>query len=905
MNCKEEQSSRDDEHISSSSKHLSIEELKKSAAMLHHISNHMLDLIVKTDLSGIVEYASSSHAHLLGLDTQAILGRSVFKLVHPDDRERIKNSFFRGIESGASGRIEFRLQHTNGCDLYVETMGSALLEKGRVSGVILVSRDISERKKAEEKIASLLDFQNKMLDTAAIWINTVDLNGNILYWNRAAEGISGYSREEVLGHARIWEWLYPDAGYREQIWEKVKKIIFGKERFANQETIILCKDGEKRIISWHSNDLVDGAGKPIGALAIGADVTGQRRAEMALCKSQEQFFKGFFSSPDPISINRLADGRFVEVNKAYLELCGYQREEIIGFTDLQLRVWANLKDRAYLIREVIQKGSLHNFEAILRMKSGKMLTFLISAQTFEFNDQAHLMVTAINITQRKQEETTLRQSEAKLAKIFNNSPDPISITSISEGVFIEVNTAFLNTTGYYQEEVIGCTSVGLGMWLHPEDRDFLVSTAELGAPAHAVETKMRMKSGEIRTFLLSAEVLLMNEDSHLLVIAKDITERKCMEEALRISEEHFSKAFHASPLTMCICYLEDGTLLKVNHSFCRVFGYAEEEILGKSTLDLNIWVDPARRQWVKQRLLNNEQVKDLEIHFRKKGGEVRLGLFTGELLDIEGTACMLSILTDITEQRKIEKEFSRLDRLNLVGQFAASIGHEMRNPMTTVRGFLQVLKGKDKYIEDSETFDLMIEELDRANSIISEFLSLARDKFIKLELKNLNSVVSNMFPLIQANAMSQDKNIEVKLDVIPDLLLDEKEIRQLLVNLVRNGLESMNPGGYLTIKTSLDDQGVILSVNDQGHGIPQEILDKLGTPFLTTKEAGTGLGMAVCYGIADHHNAYIEVETSTAGSSFRVHFPLPDEQEVLNTVLVISPERNYGQGLKRSSQGKT
>ncbi|MEN6391263.1 MAG: PAS domain S-box protein [Syntrophomonas sp.] len=877
MICKEEQSTGDDGHLSSSG-HLTTDELSKNAAMLRLICNHILDLIIKTDLSGTIEYASPSHKDLLGYEPEELIGKTVFEFAHPEEKERMRDEFFSRINSGLSGRTEFRLQHVDDSVVHVETIGTGLFEQDQLYGVIFVSRDIRKRKETEEKIASLLRFQNEMLDTAAIWINTVDLEGNIVYWNRAAEDISGYTGDEVLGNAKIWEWLYPAPDYRSRIMSKGKEGIIAGSRFANQETIILCKNGQERIISWHSNGLWDNEGKLVGSLALGADVTQQKQAETALRKSEEQLYKIFSTSPDPISISTFNEGCFVEVNNAYLEITGYERHEIIGCTVDDLRIWVFPEERAWLVQNVREKGSLHNFEANIRFKSGQIHTFLLSADMIYLAGKPYLFTVSKDITQRKQEETTLRQSEAKLAKIFNNSPDPISITSIREGVFIEVNTAFLNTTGYQQEEIIGYTSVGLGMWLSPEDRDFLVSAAELGVPAHAVETRMRMKSGEIRTFLLSAEFLLLDEDSHLLVISKDITERKCIEEALRISEEHFSKAFNASPLTMCICKLEDGTLLKVNNSFCEVLGYTEEEILGKSTLGLGIWEDPALRETARQKLLTYESVKDLEVYFRKKTGELRLGLLTGERLEIEGTAYMLSILTDITEKRQIEKEFSRLDRLNLVGQFAASIGHEMRNPMTTVRGFLQVLKGKEKYLEDIDTFDLMIEELDRANSIISEFLSLARDKFIKLELKNLNSVVSNMFPLIQANAMAQDKNIEVKLDVIPNLLLDEKEIRQLLVNLVRNGLESMKPGGYLTIKTSQDDQGVVLSVNDQGHGIPQEILDKLGTPFLTTKEAGTGLGMAVCYGIAGHHNAYIEVETSTAGSVFRVHFPLPDQQ---------------------------
>jgi PAS domain S-box-containing protein len=227
---------------------------------------------------------------------------------------------------------------------------------------------------------------------------------------------------------------------------------------------------------------------------------------------------------------------------------------------------------------------------------------------------------------------------------------------------------------------------------------------------------------------------------------------------------------------------------------------------------------------------------------------------------------------DIGERKKYEKEMSRLDRLNLIGQMAAGIGHEIRNPMTTVRGFLQLLSEKDNCLPYREFFSLMIDELDRANTIITEFLSLAKDKSIELEMKNINFIIEAILPLISSDANESQININIDLTDIPDMLADEKEIRQLILNLVRNGFEAMVNGGELSIRTYTESDEIILAVQDQGSGITDDIMEKLGTPFFTTKDNGTGLGLAVCYSIAARHRAKIKVETGKTGTTFFVRF---------------------------------
>ena len=486
-----------------------------------------------------------------------------------------------------------------------------------------------------------------------------------------------------------------------------------------------------------------------------------------------------------------------------------------------------------------------------------------------------LLSFGLDITERKQAEIALHQSEEKFSKAFHGNPDLMAISTLTDGRYIDVNDAFVEITGYERHETIGRTAQDLGIWALPEKRDYLLKKIRESGHIRGFELELRLKSGEIRNFYLSGEIIDIDGIPHLLNASRDITESKRMEKALRLSEECFSKAFNASPVVMIITTLEDGRFIKANNAFYRILGYSHEEAIGRTSFETGFWADPADRCLVIQRIIEKQAVQDMEIRFCKNNGEQRLGLYSAEGIEINGELCILSVLTDITEFRQMEVEMTRLDRLNLVGEMAASIGHEIRNPMTTVRGYLQILRENKDYVQEIDCFDLMIEELDRANSIITEFLSLAKNKMVDMKLGNLNAIISKIFPLIQAKAMSKGQYIKLELDELPYLLLDKKEIRQLILNLVDNGMESMSSPGVVTVRTFMEKEKVVLEVQDQGHGIDLELLDKLGTPFFTTKEQGTGLGLAVCYRIATRHNTKIEIDTSSTGSTFYVRFPIP------------------------------
>ncbi len=309
-----------------------------------------------------------------------------------------------------------------------------------------------------------------------------------------------------------------------------------------------------------------------------------------------------------------------------------------------------------------------------------------------------------------------------------------------------------------------------------------------------------------------------------------------------------------------------------------ITGYTPEEFYADGELLINL-VHPEDQPLIRSdgrlalretpvifRLLTREQkLVWVELHF------TLLRDPDGEVTAIEG------IIRDVTARKDLEQELFRLDRLNIVGQMAANIGHEIRNPLTTVRGYLQVLSRRPDLGQYGDTFALLLGELDRANALITEYLSLSKNRLTDQQPRNLNHIVESLFPLILADAVSSNHIVTLELGDIPDLPLDEKEIRQLLLNLVRNGLEAMEPGKTMSIKTAVSQEAVVLSVRDQGREIPPDVLEKLGMPFFTTKENGTGLGLAICYSIANRHRAKIHIDTGPQGTTFSVAFSLGND----------------------------
>lgn len=239
----------------------------------------------------------------------------------------------------------------------------------------------------------------------------------------------------------------------------------------------------------------------------------------------------------------------------------------------------------------------------------------------------------------------------------------------------------------------------------------------------------------------------------------------------------------------------------------------------------------------------------------------------------------LGLCQDITEIEKLRNELHRIDRLHVIGQMAASFAHEVRNPLTVIRGFMQLMQQNIDSGKMHDYLKMVISELDRSNEIIGNFLSLAQNRFLYKEQVNLNKIIEEIEALLYAEA--NHSNIELYIDKDPrlkDLMLNDKEIKQLILNLSRNGIESMSGSGQLYISTKQLKDAVLLEVRDTGHGIQPDKLKQLFDPFYTTKPNGTGLGLAVCLSIVEQHQAKIDVTSEEGvGTTFTIRFDLLSE----------------------------
>lgn len=352
---------------------------------------------------------------------------------------------------------------------------------------------------------------------------------------------------------------------------------------------------------------------------------------------------------------------------------------------------------------------------------------------------------------------------------------------------------------------------------------------------------------------------------------KNQLEKGIAQRELQKSEERFATAFHFNPSPMILKMIEDGRYIDVNDSFLSMFGYSRAEVVGKKINEMPVFNEG--HYHIAHVLQAEKTVRNLEVTICTKAGERRAGLLFSEIVNIDDKPHVLSVFIDITDRKRLEKE-----RLSLAGQMATGIAHEIRNPLTSVRGFLQFLSRKKDLAGYQEYILLTIGELDQINSLISEMVILAENKAIELRPTNLNSILTALHPAIKAEGLLSEKEINIRMQDIPDLPLDEREMRHLIVNLAKNGFEAMTGKGKVTISTYLFNNEVVLQVQDQGTGIEQEVLKRIGTPFFTTKDSGTGLGLAVCYSIAERHKAVITIESSPAGTSILVKFPMPDTQ---------------------------
>lgn len=351
-------------------------------------------------------------------------------------------------------------------------------------------------------------------------------------------------------------------------------------------------------------------------------------------------------------------------------------------------------------------------------------------------------------------------------------------------------------------------------------------------------------------------------------------ERRQAEIALQMSEEKFSKAFRSSPDAIILSRFNDGRFIEINESCLRMFGYSQEEMIGNTVFDLGIWAKTEDRDRVVQMLQENGSCSQAEFLFRRKSKEVFPVLFAAEMFYLETEPYLLSVVTDITALKQAEKA---LERLAEIGELAAMIVHEVRNPFTTILMALNAFKRLQLDERFQEYLSLALDESDRLQRLLNQILLYARPQTLHRSQIELNSFISEMLTSLQNLPIASQKQLNfIPVNQSIQVSADKDKLKQVLINLVMNAYEAIDEGETITIQIQeVENERIQIQIHNGGSPIPEDVLPQLTKPFFTTKPNGNGLGLAIVKRIVEAHSGNLQIESSTnRGTIVKVDLPL-------------------------------
>jgi PAS domain S-box-containing protein len=623
------------------------------------------DGVVIAGDDGTIHLANQSMQHMLGVAPEQVIGRNLFDFFPSRCVDQYRDCLTDLMTSDMpEGQVEIAFRRDDGKILLAEVSAVRFDWKKRQFAQFII-HDISGRKRAEaerERLHMEIEAERnrlrQILEQMPIGVAISEApSGRPIFCNPEAESLWLHPMlpsEDYGGYTQYGALREDGSPYEAEEYPIARSLISG-EMIKGEEMRYRRGDGTETFFSVDSAPIYDSEGHRVLAVATFIDIAERKQAEATIRESEERFAKSFRASPDGLVISRISDGVILEVNDSWAELSGYDRDELIGKSTIDLGLYADPADRQRILAILEEQNYVRDLEFAIRRKSGEERLVSFSAEPLELHGEHCWLTIVRDITERRQAEEALRESEERFAKSFRTSPDALVISRISDGVILEANDSFVLLSGYERDELIGKSTIDLGLYADPADRQRILATLEEQNYVRDLEFAMRRKSGEERLVSFSAEPLELHGEHCWLTIARDITERKRAEEALRESEERFAKAFRASPDGLLITRRSDGAILEVNDSWGQMFGFASDEVVGKSWTQFDFLVDPEERRRAKAILEEQNYVRDFELAVRRKSGEALLIRISTEPIEIRGEPCFVTIIHDITQRKRYEE----------------------------------------------------------------------------------------------------------------------------------------------------------------------------------------------------------------------------------------------------------
>ncbi|WP_110929221.1 PAS domain S-box protein [Bacillus massiliglaciei] len=698
-----------------------------------------------------------------------------------------------------------------------------------------------------------MKVQNKQLEESKLIFDAlydpyiiVDETETITHVNKAACRLLQLSADKLL-NTKLDEFF---------------NIVVIKENWGpmhTQEKIFQMEDGEIKHIEFLIVD-VELEGKTLYRLR---DRTEEKARDREQALSSKMFLDLYNTAIDSIILFDRS-GIIYEVNEAFTKLAKISKSQIVG-KNIKNLVAPEYREFWEESMDTVTQNGVDSGEIEMRIGLQHLhFTFSTSLPIY----QGFFMSIFEDVTDSKLIKKRLDSSERIFTELFEQTVDAIIFWD-HNGIIFRVNESACRIFESERDQLLGSH---IWQHVHQKNHHFIKVVEAIQTEGQTrAELFYKMPNGQIKLLELTAKKHV--GEGYYITIFRNVSERWQIEQDLRESEKKFRKIFEGS-LDGKIIWSEQG-FVDINEVAIEILEIPKHVFLGLS-LEKFISILPNTKKVLKDHieiaLKKQEYTSLIPITFkngRKKHLEfsTRANLYSG---------LHLTIVRDVSEKLALQEQIRKSDTLNVVGELAAGIAHEIRNPMTALKGFIQLLQGSVK--EDySNYFTIITSEIERIESIITEFLVLAKPQAMKYFEQDVNTILRETLGFLKAEALLKD--IEFSIDFKePEfkIFCESNQLKQVFINIIKNAFEVMSDGGTVYIKTRKNEKNMVcISIRDEGYGLSEEKIKRLGEPFYTTKERGTGLGLMVSYKIIEEHNGFIEVESEEGkGTVFHLYLPV-------------------------------
>jgi len=906
------------------------EALKKSEGMLRMITDNMSDMIRVSNLQGINSYVSPSHLKVLGYRPEERVGKSNFDIVHPDDIERIINVFSEGLSGNRRVNAEYRARHADGYYVWLETVGDLLRDdQGKVTSVVMSSRDITERKQAEEMLRKSDEQHRLLIENSHDIIYTLTPEGIFTFVSASWTSLLGHPITQVLGKP-FQPFVHPDD--LTGCLAFLQKVIDTGQRQMGVEYRVQHTDGSWR---WHNSNavpLMDETGKVVALEGSASDITDRKRADETLQISEKKYRDIFENAVEGI-FQSTPEGAFLSVNPAMANMCGYASPEemIARITDIGAQFYVYPEERKIFMKNLEEHEVDEKFEHRVFRKDGSIIWISTNSRVVR-DDSGKILYyegTHEDITDRKRSEDSLRQSESALRSVFLAAP--VGICIMKNRLYQSANAFWCERFGYPEESIIGTDT----RRLYENDEEYdrvgqLIYSHLRERGLASAETRLRRSDGAFRDVILTAAPLQADDPTAgTVVIVQDITERKQVEDELRESQQRLSDIIEFLPDATFVLDREE-TVIAWNRAIETMTGIKKEDMLGKGNYEYSLPFYGKRRPILIDLALHPDKQREKRYTAIQRVGDILFGeSFTPNLppgdIHLSATASVLrdskgeiiaaiECIRDNTERKRMEERLNRAEKMEGLGRLAGGVAHDLNNVLGVLVGYSELLAEKLSEDNPLRRYAVNIQQSGlRGAAIIQDLLTLARRGVTVSEVVDLNRVVFDYLRTPEFEALkSHHPNVKVW-NELEEGLLNIKgspvHLSKTIMNLVSNAAEAISDQGDVTIRSEnryldqpirgYDDMQegdyVVLTVSDSGRGISSQDIGKIFEPFYTKKvmgRSGTGLGLAVVWGTVKDHNGYIDVQSEEGkGTTFTLYFPVTRDE--LTKSKEASPQSMY------------